>query len=80
MKPDHVVQLRYPPNRIDVVTGLTGVTFDEAWSGRESAELDGLPVHFIGRAEFVKNKKSTGRLKDQADLEALGEAPHGPIA
>jgi len=68
-----VVQLGHPPNRIDLTTGLTGVSFEEAWQAREAAELDGLPVHFIGRREFVKNKRATARLKDLADLEALGE-------
>jgi hypothetical protein len=69
-----VVQLGHPPNRIDLTTGLTGVSFDEAWQVREAAHLDGLPVHFIGRREFVKNKRATARLKHLADLEALGEA------
>jgi hypothetical protein len=68
-----VVQLGHPPNRIDLTTGLTGVTFDEAWQAKEAAELDGVPVHFIGRRQFVKNKRASARLKDLADLEALGE-------
>ena len=72
-EPDQVVQLGQPPNRIDLLTALTGVTFDEAWQGREAGDLDGIPVQFIGRRAFVKNKRSTGRLKDRADLEALGE-------
>ena len=42
-RPDQVVQLGHPPNRIDLATGLTGVTFDEAWATREPASLDGLP-------------------------------------
>jgi hypothetical protein len=73
LEADQVVQLGQPPNRIDLLTALTGVTFDEAWEDREPADLDGIPVQFIGRRAFVKNKRSTGRLKDRADLEALGE-------
>jgi len=73
LEPDQVVQLGQPPNRIDLLTALTGVTFDEAWQDREPGDLDGIPVQFIGRRAFVKNKRSTGRLKDRADLEALGE-------
>ena len=49
------------------------MTFDEAWSTRQRGDLDGVPVHFIGRDEFVRNKRASGRLKDRADLEALGE-------
>ena len=70
---NQVVQLGHPPNRVDLITSLSGVTFEEAWAGREAADVDGLPVHFIGRRAFVKNKRAAGRLKDQADLEALGE-------
>ncbi|MBZ5620640.1 MAG: nucleotidyltransferase [Acidobacteriia bacterium] len=72
-EPYQVIQLGHPPNRIDLLTGLTGVLFDEAWEGREPGDLDGIPVQFIGREAFLKNKRATGRLKDRADLEALGE-------
>jgi hypothetical protein len=73
-QPYQVVQLGYPPNRIDLNTSLSGVTFDEVWASREPGELDGLPVFFIGRRAYIKNKRASGRLKDLADLEALGEA------
>ena len=39
-KPDHVIQLGYPPNRIDLLTGISGVTFDEVWQSRENGTLD----------------------------------------
>jgi len=42
-------------------------------SPRYTGDLDGIPVQFIGRQAFLKNKRATGRLKDRADLEALGE-------
>ena len=70
--PDQIVQLGQPPNRVDLLTSITGVGFDEAWANRVSAELERLPVFFIGLDSLVKNKKVTGRTQDQADLEALG--------
>lgn len=68
----HVIQLGVPPNRIDLLTSITGVTFEEAWAGRIEAELGGTPAKFIGREALIQNKKSTGRPQDLADLEALG--------
>ena len=73
-KPDHVIQLGYPPNRIDLMTSISGVAFEEVWQSRENSTLDGIPVSFIGRKVFVRNKTASGRLKDAADVEALGES------
>ena len=73
-RPDQVVQIGLPPRRIDILTSISGVSFDEAWKGRVTHEIGGLPVPFLGRAELVRNKRATGRTKDRADLEALGEA------
>ncbi len=71
-RPDSVAQFGLPPWRIDILTGISGVTFDEAWPGRVEAPFDGVAVPFIGRAEFVRNKRASGRLKDLADIESLG--------
>lgn len=68
-----VAQLGLPPFRIDVRTGISGVTFEEAWEGRVESDFSGVTVPVIGRAAFVRNKRATGRLKDLADLESLGE-------
>lgn len=68
---EQVVQLGYPPNRIDLLTSISGVTFDEAWRTRVEGTLDGLPVAYLGRAALVANKRASGRAKDLADLEAL---------
>jgi hypothetical protein len=76
-RPDQVVQIGLPPRRIDILTSITGVRFEEAWSDRIVHEIDGLAIPFIGRAAFVKNKRATRRAKDLADLEALGEDPQG---
>jgi hypothetical protein len=70
-EPDKVVQLGRPPNRIDLLTSISGVTFDEAWRHRVRGELDGLPVAFIGRTQLVANKAASSRAKDLADLDNL---------
>ena len=70
-----VVQLGRPPNRIDILTGISGISFDEALDGSVATELDGLPVPMIGFDALVKNKSATGRPKDLADLEQLKKPP-----
>jgi hypothetical protein len=66
-----VVQLGRPPNRIDLLTSISGVDFDEGWKGRVAGNLDGIPVSFIGKLELIKNKRASARTKDLADLEKL---------
>jgi hypothetical protein len=68
---DQVIQLGVPPVRIDFVTTIDGVEWTAAWAGRDQGEYGGVPVCFLGKPEFIKNKKATGRLKDLADVEAL---------
>ncbi len=68
---DQVIQLGVSPNRIDVMTFLSGVSFDEAWASREQGELDGLSVPFISKEMLKRNKTASGRLQDLADLEYL---------
>lgn len=72
-RPDVVIQFGVPPFRIDFLTSVSGVSFDEAWADRVVANFDDVAVPYIGRAAFVRNKRASGRLKDLADLEALGE-------
>lgn len=72
--PDKVVQIGLPPRRIDVLTSISGVEFDEAWPARVTHEVEGLSVPFLGRDALVRNKRASGRTRDKADLEALGEA------
>lgn len=69
--PGKVVQPGVSPNRIDLVTSITGVSFEEAWATRELADLDGVAVCFIGRTPLIHNKESTGRAKDLGDAEEL---------
>ena len=59
------------PNRIDLLTSLMGVTFEEAWDQRESGDLDRVPVAFLSRETLIKNKRATGRTQDAADVEKL---------
>jgi hypothetical protein len=73
-RPDQVVQIGLPPRRIDILTSISGVSFDDAWPDRVTHEVEGLVVPFLGRAALVRNKRASGRTKDLADLEALGES------
>ena len=70
-RPNTVVQLGYPPNRVDLLTSISGVDFEEAWGSRLGGELDGLPVYFLGWDALLKNKRTSGRDKDLADLAKL---------
>ncbi len=72
-RPEMVVQLGVPPVRIDIITSISGVTWEEADSGRVAGHYGGIPVHYIGKTEYIRNKAASGRKKDLADIEALGE-------
>jgi hypothetical protein len=72
-KQDRVIQLGYPPVRIDLVTSISGVSWEEANSDKVSGTFGDVPVYYIGKESFIANKKATGRKKDLADIEALGE-------
>ena len=71
--PNKVVQLGYPPVRIDIITSISGVSWDQAFKEREKGKYGNVPVYFIGREHYILNKRASGRKKDLADLEALGE-------
>lgn len=71
--PDQVIQLGRPPNRVDLLTGLTGVNIDEAFINRVVAELDKLPVSFLSKTLLIANKRAVGRPQDLADLAELEE-------
>jgi len=71
-QPEQVIQLGVPPVRIDLVTSLSGVRWQDAWPNRAVGDYGGVPVGFIGRSEFIANKRAVGRHKDLADIEALG--------
>lgn len=73
-EPDRMATLGRPPVAIDILSSLTGLTFQEAWSGRASVVIDGRDVSFLGKNEFIKTKRATARTKDKLDLELLREA------
>jgi len=77
-KPGQIVQLGYPPVRVDLVTSIEGVSWEQVAAGISMGEYGGEPVPFIGRAEFIANKKAAGRLQDLADAERIeGPPPDG---
>lgn len=75
--PNTIFQIGVPPNRIDVITDIDGVTFDEAWPDRDMIFSEGINITLIGRDNLLVNKKASGRPKDIPDviwLEAQTES------
>ena len=72
---DQVIQLGRAPHRIDILTGISGVTWPEAWASRMQVDLDGIEIHVIGKEELIRNKKATGRPQDLADVARLTRPP-----
>ncbi len=70
-KEGNVIQLGYPPLRIDLLTQIDGVTFNECFENRIEILIDELKVNFIGYDDLIKNKKESGRLRDLDDLDNL---------
>jgi predicted nucleotidyltransferase len=67
-----VIQLGVAPHRIDLLTSLTGCDFDDVWATRIPTQISGVPVHMIGKEQYIRNKRAVGRSQDLADLETLG--------
>lgn len=72
--PGRLIQLGVSPVRIDIATSITGLTWDRVAKNKVSGDYDEVPVYFIGKKDFIANKKALGRHRDLADIEALGEA------
>lgn len=70
---DKVIQLGVPPVRIDILTSISGVTEQEAFSDSVESQFGDIPVRYISRKNFIKNKRAVGRTRDLSDIEALGE-------
>jgi len=70
--PDQIIQLGYPPNRIDLITTPPGVDFETCYASRVEQVIDGVTVNFIDLDNLKKSKRASGRLQDLADLENLG--------
>lgn len=71
--PDVVAQFGLPPYRIDILTSISGVSFEDAWDDRLEGRLFGVSVYFLGRMTFVRNKLASGREKDLRDIRSLGD-------
>jgi hypothetical protein len=71
---DLIFMFGVPPLRIDILTDISGVSFEDAWSQRVDGRLGEVPVAFIGRYHLIANKRATGRTKDLADVEALEQS------
>ena len=71
LQPEQIIQLGRIPNRIDLLTSLTGVNTDEAFDAKVSAMIDGIAVFVLGRDALIRNKRAVGRPQDLADLSAL---------
>lgn len=72
-QPDRVIQLGVAPVRVDLLTSISGVTWEEAWAGRIEHQFGGVPANFLGLEQLRTNKRTVGRHQDLADLEALDE-------
>lgn len=70
-QPDIVIQLGYPPNRVDLLTSPTGVDFESCWGDRLEIQMDGVLVPFIGLEGLKANKRASGRPQDMVDVEIL---------
>lgn len=70
-RPGQIVQLGFPPNRIDIITSISAVSFNEAWAGRVRGVVGDEEVFFIGKPELIRNKQAVGRPKDLMDLDLL---------
>jgi hypothetical protein len=69
--PGTVFQIGVAPRRIDILTRIEAVEFEEAWAGRLTTEVEGQTIHVLGREAFLRNKRALGRPKDLADVAWL---------
>ncbi len=71
LEKDQVIQLGYPPNRIDILTTLREIEFEDCYNNRVTVDIDGIDIVFIDIENLKRNKRSTGRSQDLADAEHL---------
>ena len=72
-KPGNVFQIGVAPNRIDILTSIDGVVFDEAYEGRETVEIVGIKIPVISKHHLIENKITVGRPQDLVDIQKLKE-------
>lgn len=75
-KDDTIFQIGVAPRRIDMITGASGLHFEEAFARSIATDIEGLPVHIPSVDDLIRNKKASGRTKDLADAEALEALKH----
>lgn len=75
VSPDLVFQIGVAPARIDILTGVSGLRFEEAWPGRITVRIASLDVPVLGREALLRNKRAAGRPRDLADIAELEAAP-----
>jgi hypothetical protein len=69
--PDVVFQIGVAPARIDLLTSLTALKFEDAWTRRQTIEVEGRPLPFLSRQDLIANKTALGRPRDLADIDDL---------
>ncbi len=72
---DAQFQMRSPRGRVDFLTSIGDMSFDQAWNGRVEEEVDGIRVYFISKQDLIENKLQVGRLQDLVDAQKLGQLP-----
>jgi hypothetical protein len=76
---DMIFQIGVAPRRIDIITSVDGLKFDDAFIHSKIIDIEGIPIHVLSVSDLIINKRSTGRTKDMADVELLLEdSPHEP--
>ena len=73
LRPNNIIQLGVSPVRIDLITSISGVTWEDANESKVEGIFGNVSVSFISKQQFINNKRASGRKKDLADLESLGE-------
>ena len=71
LEQDNIIQLGFPPNRIDILTSVDGVIFSDCKAQSSTIEVDGVVIQLIGIHKLIENKTASGRLQDLADVERL---------
>lgn len=75
-------QMGVPPIRVDILMGIPGIPFEQAWPNRLEVDFDGLPVYFIARQDLITAKRASGRPQDLIDAELLEQTKgddHSPL-
>lgn len=73
LEPDTIIQLGYPPSRIDLLVGLEGAAFDDCFAHRQVESIDSVVLNVIDRTNLIRIKREAGRPQDLADIDNLTE-------